>query len=422
MWTRKASLMLTSGVSLILIGMMISNFQLMIVGLTFISFLAINGWVYGHSELEITRTINDTETPMVNVYKGDDVTVEITISNNSYRRTQQLEVYDNVPHEMKMRQGINQMRMNLGPGQSARIRYKVRCPLRGHYTIGPVSVRYRNAFNLFVTESQLEDRTDITVFPQVREIEEALLRSDVPKMYTGATTLKTPGPGMEFYSLREYLPSDAFRSINWKAFARTGELMVNEKTRDAVTDVFIILDTRDVSRIGTVLKNPLEMGTIAAASISNYFIRRRDSVALVTYGERMEYLSPETGDNQGYKVLSRLAAVRAKGSMPLQAVTNAMSSRVSRGSPIFIISSLEGDGTTLPAIRDLAGKGHEVIVLSPSSIDLERLISRIPRMSYEVLKLERQNRLTAISGYGAKVIDWMPDVELSQALLQVRTV
>ena len=422
MWTRKAALMLTSGISLILIGMMISNFQLMIAGLTFISFLAINGWVSGHSDLEITRTINGTETTMANVYKGDDVIVELTISNNSYRRTQQLEVFDNVPHEMKMRQGINQMRMNLGPGQSARIKYRVRCPLRGHYTLGPISVRYRNAFNLFANESKVQDRTDITVFPQVREIEEALLRSDVPKMYTGATTLKTPGPGMEFYSLREYLPGDAFRSINWKAFARTGELMVNEKTRDAVTDVFIILDTRDVSRIGTVLKNPLEMGTIAAASVSNYFIRRRDSVALVTYGDKMDYLPPETGDKQGYKVLSNLAAVRAKGSMPLQAVTNAMSSRMSRGSPVFIISSLEGDGTTLPAIRNLAGRGHEVIVLSPSSIDLERLISRIPLMSYEVLKLERQNRLTAISGYGAKVIDWMPDVELSQALLQVRTV
>jgi len=420
MWTRKAALMLTSGISLILVGMMISNFQLMIAGLTFISFLAINGWVSGHSDLEITRTINGTETTMANVYKGDDVIVELTISNNSYRRTQQLEVFDNVPHEMKMRQGINQMRMNLGPGQSTRIKYRVRCPLRGHYTLGPVSVRYRNAFNLFANESKVQDRTDITVFPQVREIEEALLRSDVPKMYTGATTLKTPGPGMEFYSLREYLPGDAFRSINWKAFARTGELMVNEKTRDAVTDVFIILDTRDVSRIGTVLKNPLEMGTIAAASVSNYFIRRRDSVALVTYGDRMDYLPPETGDKQGYKVLSNLAAVRAKGSMPLQAVTNAMSSRMSRGSPVFIISSLEGDGTTLPAIRNLAGRGHEVIVLSPSSIDLERLVSRIPRMSYEVLKLERQNRLTAISGYGAKVIDWMPDVELSQALLQVR--
>ena len=417
MWTRKAAILLTSGISLILIGMMISNFQLMIVGLTFISFLAINGWIEGHSDLEIKREVS-----AVNVYKGDDINVVLTITNKSYRRTQQLEVFDNVPHEMKMRKGINLMRMNLGPGQTATIRYTVRCPLRGHYTIGPTSIRYRNTFNLFVSETSVGDRSDITVFPQVRDVEEALIRSDVPKMYTGATTLKTPGQGMEFYALREYFPGDSFRSINWKAFARTGELMVNEKTRDAVTDVFIILDTRDVARIGTVLKNPLEMGAVAAASIANYFIKRRDSVSLVTYGERMDFLPPETGDKQHYKVLSQLAAVESKGSMPLQAVTNALSPRISRGSPVFIISSLEGDGTTLSAIRNLSGKGHEVIVLSPSSIDLERLVSRIPRMAYEVLKLERQNRLTAISGYGAKVIDWTPSVELSQALLQIRTV
>ncbi|MAD56727.1 MAG: hypothetical protein CL974_04180 [Euryarchaeota archaeon] len=417
MWTRKAAILLTSGISLILIGMMISNFQLMIVGLTFISFLAINGWIEGHSDLEIKREVS-----AVNVYKGDDINVVLTITNKSYRRTQQLEVFDNVPHEMKMRKGINLMRMNLGPGQTATIRYTVRCPLRGHYTIGPTSIRYRNTFNLFVSETSIGDRSDITVFPQVRDVEEALIRSDVPKMYTGATTLKTPGQGMEFYALREYFPGDSFRSINWKAFARTGELMVNEKTRDAVTDVFIILDTRDVARIGTVLKNPLEMGTVAAASIANYFIKRRDSVSLVTYGERMDFLPPETGDKQHYKVLSQLASVESKGSMPLQAVTNALSPRISRGSPVFIISSLEGDGTTLSAIRNLSGKGHEVIVLSPSSIDLERLVSRIPRMAYEVLKLERQNRLTAISGYGAKVIDWTPSVELSQALLQIRTV
>jgi uncharacterized protein (DUF58 family) len=417
MWTRKAAILLTSGISLILVGMMISNFQLMIIGLSFISFIAINGWVEGHSDLEINREVS-----AINVYKGDDINVILKIKNKSYRRTQQLEVFDNVPHEMKMRKGVNLMRLNLGPGQTTTIRYTVRCPLRGHYTIGPTSIRYRNAFNLFVSETSVEDRSDITVFPQVRDVEEALIRSDVPKMYTGATTLKTPGQGMEFYALREYFPGDSFRSINWKAFARTGELMVNEKTRDAVTDVFIILDTRDVARIGTVLKNPLEMGTVAAASIANYFIKRRDSVSLVTYGERMDFLPPETGDKQHYKVLSQLAAVESKGSMPLQAVTNALSPRISRGSPVFIISSLEGDGTTLSAIRNLSGKGHQVIVLSPSSIDLERLVSRIPRMAYEVLKLERQNRLTAISGYGAKVIDWTPSVDLSEALLQVRAV
>ena len=106
--------------------------------------------------------------------------------------------------------------------------------------------------------------------------------------------------------------------------------------------------------------------------------------------------------------------------MPLQAVTNSIAPRFSRGSPVFIISSAEGDGTVPHAIRDLVGRGHEVNILSPSSIDFERLVSRIPRMSYEVLRLERSNRITGLAGFGAQVIDWMPDMELSQALLTVR--
>tara|TARA_A100001037_G_C15108603_1_gene617767 strand:+ start:154 stop:1407 length:1254 start_codon:yes stop_codon:yes gene_type:complete len=415
MWTRKAALMMTSGIALVLIGMMMSNFQMMVIGIAFISFLAINAWVAGHGELEIVRTLSAD-----NLYKGDDLYVELAITNNTRRRTQLLEVFDNVPHEMKMKSGLNYMRINLGPGQTTRIRYVLRCPLRGHFSLGPVSIRHRNTFNLFSTEMYVDHRSDIIIFPQVRDVEEAMVRSRTPKMYTGATTLRTPGPGSEFYSLRDYVPGDPFKNINWKAFARTGELMVNEKCRDAVTDVFLLLDSRDVARIGTVLKNPLEMGTVACASLASYFLQRRDSVALAVYDERLSYLPADTGDKQYFKILSSLAGVAPKGNMPLQAVTNALAPRFSRGSPVFIISSLEGDGTVPHAVRDLTGRGHEIIVLSPSSLDYERLVSRIPRMSYEVMKLERQNRLTALAGFGARVIDWMPDVELSQALLQVK--
>ncbi|GIS44009.1 MAG: hypothetical protein Ct9H90mP16_10790 [Candidatus Poseidoniales archaeon] len=131
----------------------------------------------------------------------------------------------------------------------------------------------------------IDHRSGLIVFPQVREIEEAMIRSQTPKRCTRCHDIANTRPGSEFYSLREYVPGDPFKIINWKAFARTGVMMVNEKCRDAVTDVFILLDSRDISRIGTVLKNPLEMGTVAAASLASYFIKRRDSVALAVYDD-----------------------------------------------------------------------------------------------------------------------------------------
>ncbi len=415
MWTRKSAFTLTGGLSLLLIGMMIANHQLMILGMAFIAFLSVNGWIAGHGDVEVQRVLSAD-----NLYKGDDLYVELRITNKSMRRTQHLEVFDNVPHEMKLHSGLNYMRVNLGPGESVRVHYVLRCPLRGHFSVGPVSLRFRNTFNLFVEEMFIAHHSDLIVFPQVRDVEDALIRSRTPKMYTGASTLRTPGPGSEFYSLREYVPGDPFKDINWKAFARAGTLMVNEKCRDAVTDLFIILDSRDISRIGTVLKNPLEMGTVAAASLASFFLKRRDSVALAVYDDKLSYLPADTGEKQYFKILSSLAGVVPRGNMPLQAVTNQLAPRFSRGSPVFLISSIEGDGTVPHAIRDLVGRGHEITILSPSSIDFERLVSRIPRMSYEVLKIERQNRLTGLAGFGANVIDWMPDIELSQALLQVK--
>ncbi|MGB2393126.1 MAG: DUF58 domain-containing protein, partial [Poseidonia sp.] len=235
MWTRKAAFTFTGGIALVLIGMMISNQQMMILGLSLIAFIVVNSWISGHGDVEVQRTLSAD-----NLYKGDDLYVELLVTNRSNRKTQMLDIYDNIPHEMKLRSGLNQMQLNLKPGESARIRYVLRCPLRGHYSIGPVSLRARNTFNLGVEEMYVDHHSDIVIFPQIKDIEEAFLRSRTPKMYTGATTLRTPGQGSEFYSLREYVPGDPFKNINWKAFARTGELMVNEKCRDAVTDLYLI--------------------------------------------------------------------------------------------------------------------------------------------------------------------------------------
>ena len=102
--------------------------------------------------------------------------------------------------------------------------------------------------------------------------------------------VENTGTGYRILFAERVCSGDPFKNINWKAFARTGDLMINEKCRDAVTDLYIILDSRDIQRIGTVLKNPLEMGTVAAASLASFFLKRRDSVSLTIYDEKLSFL------------------------------------------------------------------------------------------------------------------------------------
>ena len=51
MWTRKAAFTFTGGIALVLIGMMISNQQMMILGLSLVAFIVVNSWVSITSKL-----------------------------------------------------------------------------------------------------------------------------------------------------------------------------------------------------------------------------------------------------------------------------------------------------------------------------------------------------------------------------------
>ena len=75
----------------------------------------------------------------------------------------------------------------------------------------------------------------------------------------------------------------------------------------------------------------------------------------------MAYLPPDTGTSSTSRSSVPLLASSLRKHAH-QAVTNSLSGRFSRGSPVFVISSCEGDGTVPAAVRDLVGRGHEVTV------------------------------------------------------------
>ena len=103
----------------------------------------------------------------------------------------------------------------------------------------------------------------------------------------------------------------------------------------------------------------------------------------------------------------------AKGNTPLQVVTNRIMPHINKGSPIIILSPLEGDPTLVNAVRDFRARDFDVTVLSPSSLEFEFDARRLDRTGYEVMKTERDILMTELRGLGAFVMDWEPDMLLS---------
>ena len=349
-----------------------------------------------------------------------------------------VEVRDTLPKQVELRRGSNYTYLDLKPKGKTRLRYAIRCPLKGVYKLGPVSIRSHDPFYLFYNEMNINYTSRLTVFPQTREIKELHIRSKQPKMYPGEMRVRMPGPGYEFWGIRDYVPGDSFKMINWKAFASTGRLLVNEKERESVSDVTIVFDAREVSAVGMESDNANIYGARAAATLTQYFLARRDSVSLVVYSDKVITVKKGSSQKQLYEILTTLAGAAPKGDIPLQGIVEVALPYLPRMSPVIVISSLDDDDSLRKAVSTMRVLEFEVTILSPSTIDFELLGKergavqesssllgtkkeiQIDPLAYDVIRLERDILLKELRGYGINVVDWKPQTPLQQVLLRAR--
>ena len=413
MWSRKSAMLGSLAVAMYLLGLTLRNEQLVTIAVVVFVFLTWAALFGGHADVASSGRRAEE-------WSGEEGLALSSVS--AMRKLSSARLFEDgeLNDTLRIKDGSNYILMELGPRRETFIEYTLECPLRGFYSIGPVAVRIQDPFGLFHKEKEMHVYDDFLVFPKMEDLKETFVKSRVPKIFTGAVNIRQPGPGSEFYSLREYFDGDSFRAINWAAYARSGKLMVNERERDAVSDVIIIVDSRAVAETGPVSRNALVYSTRAAASLAKYFLGRRDSVGVIVYGDEVVSVDRDTGKKQLYVILTKLAGAVARGNIPLQVVVNRILPHINKGSPIIFLSNLEDDPTIVNALRDFRARDFDVTVLSPSSLEFEFDAKRIDRTGYEVMKTERDVLIGELRGLGVNIMDWEPDMLLSTALAGAR--
>ncbi|MBA2447831.1 MAG: DUF58 domain-containing protein [Chloroflexi bacterium] len=194
------------------------------------------------------------------------------------------------------------------PGGVARLGYTVTPPLRGDFRFGRVVLRYRSALGLFWRQHAYPCEASVKVYPNLRDLSryDLLVRRGL-LVDAGTRAARRFGSGTEFERLREYVPDDEFRRINWKATARRGVPISAEFETERSQNVVVVLDAgRLMAQVAdglTKLDHALNAGLMLAYAAG----LRGDRVALLAYADRVvTFLPPRRGRRAFLQILDQL--------------------------------------------------------------------------------------------------------------------
>lgn len=104
------------------------------------------------------------------------------------------------------------------------------------------------------------------------------------------------GRGMDFDRVRNYVPGDDVRTIDWNVTARTGEAHVKLFTEERELTIVLLIDVSASSDFGSVEDSKRELAAEAAGVLAASAIRNRDKVGLILFTEDVElYIPPGKG-------------------------------------------------------------------------------------------------------------------------------
>lgn len=210
----------------------------------------------------------------------------------------------------------------LAPATEARHSYTVRPLARGVFQFG--SLHYRVEGRLGLTRAQLvwPAPMEVKVYPNVKQLSQVeLALAHASMLQYGLKPARLLGEGSEFESLREYVPDDDYRWIDWKATARRNRLISREYESERNQRLVIAMDTGRLmgAKVGEFTK--LDYAVNAAALLAQVGLSKGDLVGLLLFAHRVvAYLPPDKGrEHLGriVDVLHRAQSVRLESDYAL---------------------------------------------------------------------------------------------------------
>jgi uncharacterized protein (DUF58 family) len=295
---------------------------------------------------------------------------------------------------------------------------------RGRHPLPAVAVRVEGRFGLGRVHYRIGEETEVLVYPDMPAAHRLVVAVRQGRFRDPGVLTRGPlGLGTDFESIRDYLPDDDIRQVNWRASARTGRPMSNQYRVEQDRNVICCIDA------GRLMAAP-----VSAAPGSGVPLTRLD--AALDAAVAVALVADEIGDQAGAiafdrAVRRRLSPRRRGGQAVVGAIFDlepttadsdyelAFRSLGGKRALVIVFTDLleEGAARSLVEAVPVLVRRHHVVVASVRDPDLDRAVRTPPTQVRDVLAasvvveaLDARARVAAQLGRaGAEVLEAPPD-------------
>ncbi|MFE0511573.1 DUF58 domain-containing protein [Streptomyces sp. NPDC058964] len=359
---------------------------------------------------------------------GETADVTLTVTNPSRRllRAQLRDAWPPSSWQPGTEITASRHRLTVPSGERRRVTTRLRPTRRGDRQADRVTIRSYGPLGLFSRQGAHRVPWTVRVLPPFTSRKHLPSKLARLRELDGRTSVLTRGEGTEFDSLREYVPGDDTRSIDWRATARQSAVAVRTWRPERDRHILLVLDTGRTSagRVGDAPR--LDASMDAALLVSALASRAGDRVDLLAYDRRVRALVQGRAARDVLPALVDAMATLEPELVEMDArglVATALRT-APRRSLIVLLTTLDAapvEEGLLPVLSQLTQR-HTVLLASVADPHIARMATARGDADavYEAAaaaqaQAERHRTAEQLRRHGVTVVDATPD-DLAPAL------
>jgi uncharacterized protein (DUF58 family) len=367
------------------------------------------------------RTLQLSRSGDTSVRLGEQAHVTLTVGNPG-RRPLQAHLRDAWPPsswEPGTEVAASRHRLTVPPGERRRVTTVLRPTRRGDRQAHRVTIRSLGPLGLAARQGSHRSPWTIRVLPPFASRKHLPSKLARLRELDGRTSLLIRGQGTEFDSLREYIPGDDTRSIDWRATARRSAVAVRTWRPERDRHILIVLDTGRTSagRVGDAprLDAALDSALLLAALAS----KAGDRVDLLAYDRRVR--ASVQGRSATELLPSLVNAMAGLEPQLIESDARGMAATILHRAPhrslVVLLTGLDTapvDEGLLPVLPQLTHR-HEVLIASVADPRLDEMAQARGSLegvyeaaAAEQARADRRRTAQRLGRHGVTVVDASP--------------